>query len=211
MIAPGRIGLHDAPLQLKQPDIFRGDDQIAAEIRFALHTSPEFARHNAYVAVDVYVYGGVAYLWGNVRTPACKALAGKVAEQSAGVRHVCNELIADRELAREVRAAFARLALPAAGMEINVTLGREALTGYLPSAAEHAGAVATIQRIPGVQLVTDHVMAQPGDTTDDAPAAVEVQPAQAEPRGAEHTRPWQTDRVVVGLPRTLADHVGMPV
>jgi Mg2+/Co2+ transporter CorC len=126
---------------------YRDDDEIQASLLKELVADPRLAGLDQHL-VKVEVKAGVVRLTGRVRTSSAKQAAGEIAERTRGVLAVENDLVADNEIAANVKRA-----LRSAGIHaevVSVLLGRVKLRGVTPPSPE---VVRVVARLPGVESV----------------------------------------------------------
>jgi osmotically-inducible protein OsmY len=112
--------------------------------------------------VNVSAEGDVVALSGTVRTRAAKETAESVAQNVAGVSRVKNALVVDTDVETEIARALAndpRTRDSAPDMLVGVVFGTAFLNGRVPSLAVKKAAGDVAARIPGIQSVTNALIA----------------------------------------------------
>ncbi len=163
-VTPERVVLRARRRHLLRLPRLRPDDELAAEIRQALATSPAFRSPGDLHALEVVVGDGVASLSGHVRTLLGAVEADLLAQNVPGIVEVRNDLIVDDELKRVVVDALRRDPhLQISHLSATADLGTIRLRGRAASPEQCALALLIARGIAGVRAVVCEFDVNPPD------------------------------------------------
>jgi osmotically-inducible protein OsmY len=155
------------------------DRELQEEALKALEWEPGVDADN----IGVSIKNGVATLQGNVRTYLDKSVAERVTRNVYGIRAVANDLTvtrgaidphSDSQIAEVVANALAwNSAVPPNAVKATVTLGWVTLHGDVEWQYQKSAAQTTVERLLGVQGVTNLIVLKPGIKPTDVKAKIE--------------------------------------
>lgn len=158
-ISADQITLRVRRRNLERIRPIRDDEQIAAEIREALYTTPTFRADDAWQAIEVCCVDHAVTLRGNVRTIWRALLAETIARDVRGVWDMQNQLIGDDELeAAVLRALRQNRRLDSRALRVEARLGHVTLHGRVPTIHDSAAAALHACRVAGAHMVTNRLV-----------------------------------------------------
>lgn len=161
-ITPRRIRLRAQRRQLADLPPYHSDEEIADDVRYGLRIAPAFRAYAEWMPIGVTTHAGVVLLQGNVRSPAHRREAERIAEQTLSVRHVCNELITDDELAQAVeRALHTHTRFRGREIQAKVELGLIELMGLVDSDDQLRLALRIVKQVRGVRRINNLLRVDP--------------------------------------------------